>query len=223
MDQQLEIYIKKYILHIEEICIYLIKELKLRNKTDLLNYRNKLKKWEFMVGKIRVCFHGRGCNARYNEIIYDWDFGYGSRWCGINPMLLETTLVNKGITFWDFNKIKEQCEISVVEGKMYKKNGLYYFSIHEEDLIKPDFPQMFDMLVVDYFGKSYKIQRNKVVDRFLRKSNRVYKEIEGFYDKYTLRFILNGEEIYKFYYSDICYSEKANELMKSILIDSGVS
>lgn len=220
MDQKLEKYIREYVLNIEEICTYLIKELNLRNKMDLIRYRGNINQWEFNVGQVRLCFHGRGCVAEYNDFFYDWDFGYGGRWCGVNPLLLETTLERNGITCWDFKQIRENCEIAITEGKMYKKDGLYYFSIMESDLIKPDFPQVFDKLLIDYFGETYEIKRNKVIDRFLRKSNRVYKDIEKYYDKYTLRFFSDGEEVFVFYYSDVGYPEKAIDLMKSILAES---
>lgn len=102
---------------------------------------------------------------------------------------------------------------------MYEKYGLYYFLIMETELIKPNFPQEFDVLIIDYFEETCTIKRNKVIDKFLRKSNKVYKRIENYYDKYTLRFLLDGKEIYKFYYSDVGYPEKAVKLMKSILIE----
>lgn len=219
MDEQLEICIREYFLNIEKICIYLLKELNIHNKMELMKYRYTLNKWEFNVGEIQLCFHGRGCIAKYNENFYDWDFGYGSRWCGVNPILLETTMKKNGINFWDCKQIKEQCEKAVDEGRMYEKYGLYYFSITETELIKPDFPQEFDVLIIDYFEETCTIKRNKVIDRFLRKSNKVYKGIENYYDKYTLRFLLDGKEIYKFYYSDVGYPEKAVKLMKSILIE----
>lgn len=91
--------------------------------------------------------------------------------------------------------------------------------IMETELIKPNFPQEFDVLIIDYFEETCTIKRNKVIDKFLRKSNKVYKRIENYYDKYTLRFLLDGKEIYKFYYSDVGYPEKAVKLMKSILIE----
>lgn len=102
---------------------------------------------------------------------------------------------------------------------MYKKYGLYYFAIMDEELVEPNFPKVFDTLEIEYFKETYTIKRNKIVDRFLRKSNKVYKEIENYYDKYTLRFLLEGKEIYKFYYSDVGYPEKAVDLMKNILIE----
>lgn len=219
MDEQLEIYIREYFFCIEKICVYILKELNLRNKSDLMKYRYALNKWDFYVGEIQLCFHGRGCIARYNGNFYDWDFGYGSRWCGVNPILLETTMKNNGIDYWDHKQIKEQCKNAVDEGKMYEKYGLYYFSLMETELIRPDFPKEFDTLTIEYFGEIYTIKKNKVIDRFLRKSNKIYKEIENCYDKYTLRFLLDGKEIYKFYYSDVCYPEKAVELMKSILTE----
>lgn len=219
MDEQLEIYMREYFCDIEKICIYLLKELKLRNKTELMKYRYALNKWEFNVGEIQLCFHGRGCLAKNNQHFYDWDFGYGSRWCGINPFLLETTMQKNGINKWSYKEIKEQCEKAIVEGKMYKKYGLYYFSLLDNEWIKPDFPKEFDTLMIEYFEQKCVIDRNKIIDRFLRKSNKVYKGVENYYDKYTLKFIFKGKEIYTYYFSDIAYPEKAVELMKNILVE----
>lgn len=219
MDEKLEIYMKDYIKNVEDICLYLLKKLNINNKNDLLKYRYSHNKWEYNVGKIQLCFHGRGCIAKSDNFFYDWDFGYGSRWCGINPFLLEITMKKNGVCDYGYNLIKEQCENAVKEGKMYKKYELYYFSMLESELIKPDFPKEFDVLIVHYFDKTYTINRNKVVERFLKKSNKVYKEIQNYYDKYILRFMLNEKEVYRFYYSDAGYPEKAVELMKSILAD----
>ena len=219
MDEQLERYMRQYFYDIEKICINLIKELKLHNKNELMKYKYSLNKWEFNIGEIQLCFHGKGCIAKNDENFYDWDFGYGSRWCGINPFLLATTMEKNGINEWSYKQIKEQCEKALITGEMYKKYGLYYFSILENELIKPDFPKNFDILIIEYFEQKCIISRNKIVDRFLRKSNKVYKGIENYYDKYTLRFLLKGKEIYKCYFSDVAYPEKAVELMKNILVE----
>lgn len=219
MDKKLEEYIRDYIKNVEKLCENLLRGLDVNNKIDLLKYRNSHNKWEYNIGKIQYCFHGIGCIAKADDFFYDWDFGYGSRWCGVNPLLLETTMRANGIDEYDYEVIKQQCENAIIEGKMYKKYGLYYFHLLESELIIPDFPNEFDTLVIDYFEKRYILNRNKLIDRFLRKSNKVYKEINNYSDKYILRFILNGKEIYKFYYSDVGYPEKAVELMKNILKD----
>lgn len=117
--------------------------------------------------------------------------------------------------------IRQQCQKGVEEGKMYEKYGLYYFSIPETEWIIADFPKEFDTLIIERLGKTYTFQRNKLVDRFLRKSNKVYKNIEDYYDKYTLRFMLNGKEIYQCYFSDVGYPPKAVELMKSMVNNYG--
>lgn len=219
MDKKLEDYMKNYIRDIENICMYLLKELKVNNKSELLRYKYLHNKWEYNVGKIKFCFHGMGCIAKSDDVFYDWDFGYGSRWCGINPILLESTMRKNGLEEYDYKLIKSQCETAIKEGKMYKKYNLYYFSLLENELMVPNFPKEFDVLIIDYFGKRYSINRNKEINRFLRKSNKVYKGIEKYNDKYTLKFILNGKEIYRFYYSDIGYPDKAVELMKNMLIN----
>lgn len=61
--------------------------------------------------------------------------------------------------------------------------------------------------------------RNKVIDRFIRKSRRVYNSIEKSLNKYTLRFILEGKEIYSIPYDDIGYPENAVRIMNDILIN----
>ena len=219
MDEKLEIYMKSYIKNIENICLYVIKELNVNNKIGLLEYKRSHKQWEYQVGKARLYFHGIGCIAKNDDFFYDWDFGYGSRWCGINPFLLERTMEENNLEIYDYKLIKEECEQAVKEGKMYKRYGLYYFSMLESELITPNFPKEFDTLIINHFEEEYVINRNKVIERFLRKSNKVCKGIENYYDRYILRFMLNGKEIYKFYFSDVGYPEKAVNLMKSILAD----
>lgn len=219
MDEKLEMYLRNYIVSVDDICMYILKEMNLNNKKDLMEYRFSDNKMEHYIGKLYVCFHGRGCVVKNNEYFYDWDFGYGSRWCGINPFLVETTMKNNGSKEYDYKEIKQQCENATRVGLMYKKYDLYYFSILESELMTPEFPKEFDVLLVEYFGEKYILKRNKMVDRFLRKSNKVYKNIENYYDKYTLRFMLKDKEVYSFYYSDFGYPEKAIELMQNILIE----
>lgn len=44
----------------------------------------------------------------------------------------------------------EACELAVMEGEMFKKNGLYHYSINKEDTFLPDFPKEYDTLVIEY-------------------------------------------------------------------------
>ena len=50
-----------------------------------------------------------------------------------------------------------------------------------------------------------------------RKSKKIYKQIENNPNKYILRFILDGKEIFSILYSDIGYPENAVKIMDEIL------
>ena len=161
-------------------------------------------------------------NAAFNaEKFIDWDFGYRSRWCGINPWKVSITLKENNsphIEYYDGNLLQTECEQSVKKGIMFKKYGQYYFEMTANDTYKPEFPTEFDTLVVEYFNSSWSIPRSKVIDRFIRKSTRVHKRISMDEDKYTLRFLLKGEEIYTIPYNDICYPENAIKIMSDEII-----
>lgn len=176
---------------------------------------------EFEADGINYRMHGKGCAAFNAEKFIDWDFGYRSRWCGINPWKVSITLKENNsphIEYYDGNLLQTECEQSVKKSIMFKKYGQYYFEMTANDTYKPEFPTEFDTLVVEYFNSSWSIPRNKVIDRFIRKSTRVHKRISMDEDKYTLRFLLKGEEIYTIPYNDICYPENAIKIMSDEII-----
>lgn len=90
--------------------------------------------------------------------------------------------------------MKAECEQAVSLGEMYQKHNLYYFTIPASETFEPQFPKEFDTLIVEHFEDRWVIPRNRMVERFLRKSRRVYKEIGSSLNKYTLRFMLDGKE-----------------------------
>lgn len=223
MEEDLRLIIKEYIKNVDTICNKLIEELNLKTKIDFWKYREIHRKTEYEVNGIKYVLHGRGCIATSNEMFIDWDFGYGSRWCGINPWLLAGTLeYNKDshIKYYDSKRIKAECEQAILNDEMYQKYDLYYFKIPISETFEPDFPKEFDTLVVEHYGTSWIIQRNKVVDRFLRKSKRVYNEIEKSQNLYILRFMFNDKEIYRIPYDDVGYPENAVNIMNDILINA---
>lgn len=220
MKEELRSIIKVYIENVNSVCNNLLKSLDLKTKVDLWEYRNTHNKMEFQLNGISYRFHGRGCVATNDEMFIDWDFGYGSRWCGIEPWLLARTLERNNddhSNYYDGNIIKSECEQAVLDGIMYKKYELYYFTIPVSETYEPDFPKEFDTLIVEHFDTIREVPRNKLVDRFLRKSKRIYTQIEKNQDLYTLRFILNGKEIYSILYNDIGYPENAVEIMNEVL------
>lgn len=217
MDNELEKYLKKYMNDIEVLCENLIISLQMNTKIDLFKDRYLNNKWSYEKNGFNFKFHGIGCSAENDNFYYDWDFGYGSRWCGINPYLFVETMRKNRVILYDFREVQEQCEKAINDGLMYKKYDLYYFVIPKDQLISPRFPNEFDTMIIQHFDEEYIIKRCKVIDRFLRKSNRIDKRIENYRDKYILRFLLKGKEVGQVYYSDIGYPEKAIELMNVIL------
>ena len=71
---------------------------------------------------------------------------------------------------------------------------------------------------MEHLGSSCTIPRNKIIDRFIRKSRRVYNQIDKNKNRYILKFILEGKEIYSISYDDIGYPEKAIEIMSDDIL-----
>lgn len=223
MDGNLKLLIIKYIDNINKMCIQLLDGLNLNTKEEFIKYIAKHRQIEYEVNDVKYILHGAGCIATNEKMFLDWDFGYGSRWCGINPWLLAETLERNNdvyVEYYDSNKIKFECEKAVITGEMYKKYNMYYFTTPINETFEPDFPREYDILIVEHYGEKKVIPRNKVVDRFIRKSRRVHNKIDESLDIYTLKFMLKGKEVYSIPYDDIRYPENAVRIMREILINT---
>ncbi len=227
MEDKLQIILKEYMREVEEVCNILVKNINdseninLRNKYDFFEYRSKCKKMEFEAGGITYRFHGKGCTAFNEDKFIDWDFGYRSRWCGIDPWKVSMTLKRNSspyIEYYDANLLQIACEQLVKNGVMFKKYDQYYFELTENETFKPEFPIEYDTLMIEYFDLSWSIPRNKVIDRFVRKSTRVCNQINKNEDKFILKFLLDGREIYRIPYNDISYPENAVKIMSDEII-----
>lgn len=227
MEEKLKNVLKEYIRDVEDTCNILVRSinnlenLNLKNKYDFFTYRLNCKKIEFEAGGFSYRLHGRGCEAFNKEKYIDWDFGYRSRWCGIDPWKVSMTLESNNspyVEYYDGKLIKTACEQFVREGIMFKKYDLYYFEIPANETFKPEFPTEYDTLIIEYFNLSWYIPRNKVIDRFIRKSTRVHNQIYKNEDKYLLIFLLEGEKIYTIPYNDISYPENAIKIMSDVII-----
>lgn len=224
MDDSLKSIMREYMEMVDSVCIGLMESLQLRTKAELGMYKASHLKYEYEANGITYIFHGRGCCAYSDELYLDWNFGCGSRWCGIDPWLLARTLKRGHHPFAEGrneneigDQISAECGLAATSGEMVKKYDLYYFTIPVSETFKPDFPEQFDTLLVEHLDSVWKIPRNKLVERFLRKSSRVYGKMETYYDLYTLRFLLDGEEVYRIFYADIGYGESAARIMKELL------
>ena len=220
MEHELKEVMKEYIKRVDDVCNNLLVSLNLKNKFDFFEYRSINRLMEFEVNGIEYRMHGIGCIAFNNEMFLNWDFGYRSRWCGIDPYLLSSTLKENNdsrVKYYDGSIIKEACEQAVIDGEMFKKGTRYYFTIPINETYKPNFPSDFDTLIIEHFDLKWIIPRNKIINKFIRKATRVYNEIEKSQNPYTLRFILEGKEIFSILYDDIGYPENAIKVMDEIL------
>ena len=224
MEDGLRTVMKEYIDQVNDVCLRLLAGLCLKSKADFLCSRKLRWGIEHETNGTKYLLHGAGCRACDGERYLDWNFGYGSRWCGIDPWLLARTLEynrDPHTEYYDGNRVKAECEQAVSLGEMYQKHNLYYFTIPVSETFEPQFPKEFDTLIVEHFEDRWVIPRNRMVERFLRKSRRVYKEIGSSLNKYTLRFMLDGKETGTFLYDNVCYPERAVTIMREILINLG--
>ena len=228
MDTKLEIIIKNYTNEVDKACQSLLDEinrlevLNLRSKWDFYDYRSETYKTEFDVADMKYILHGIGCTVlKKDKPFLFWEFGYRSRWCGIDPWKVAMTLQENevdAVDYYDGKLIKEACDEAVTKGEMFEKNGLYYFAILKSETFKPDFPNEFDDLLIIHHDKQRKVKRNKTIDRFLRKSTSVYDQIEQDKNKYTLKFIHQDKEVYSIAYNDIGFPENAIKIMSDDII-----
>lgn len=227
MEEKLQNVLKEYIRNVEEVCNILLKgincseTLKLNNKYDFFAYRSSCEKMEFEVGGFTYRLHGKGCMAYNEKKFIDWDFGYRSRWCGISPWKVAMTLKKNEspyTEFYDGNLILMVCEQFVKKGIMFKQYDQYYFEMTSDETFHPEFPVEYDTLVIEYINSSWSIPRNKIIERFIRKSTKIHNQINKAEDKYILRFLLDGKEVYTIPYNDASYPENAVKIMSDEII-----
>lgn len=159
--------------------------------------------------------------ALNEKLFIDWDFGYRGRWCGIDPWKVAMTLKRNNSSYaeyYDGNLIQKECEQFVEKGIMFKQYNQYYFELMEKETFKPEFPAEYDTLIVEYRNLNWVIPRDKVIDRFIRKSVRVDKQINNNEDNYTLKFLLDGKELFIIPYDDVSYPENAVKIMSDEII-----
>jgi len=97
--------------------------------------------------------------------------------------------------FYDGNYIKKICIDTGLKGEMFEKYNQYYFVLQNDDTFKPDFSRD-DTLIIEYSDFKWSIQRNKTIDRSIRKSSQIHNGIIGNINNYVLKFTYEGKEIY---------------------------
>lgn len=227
MEERVRVIIDGYIKDVNEVCHKLLEgineqeNLRLRTKWDFFEYRSIAGRMEFDVNGIGYRLHGKGCFAFSDDFFLNWDFGYRSRWCGIDPWMLGMTLRRNESDcpeFYDGKLINDACRQALADGRMFEKYGLYYYSIPAEETFKPDFPEDFDRLVIEHFEDRWDLPRNKVIDRFLRKSTRIHNQVYNSENLYFLRFFSRGKEVYSIPYDDVCYPENSIKIMSDDIL-----
>lgn len=227
MDNKVKAIFDDYIASVNEVCCRLLngineqEKLKLRTKWDFFEYRSITRKMEFDINGIIYRLHGNGCFAFSDELFLNWNFGYRSRWCGIEPWIVGMTLKKNNsdhIEYYDGELLKKACEKALQDGEMFEKNGLYHYSIPMKETFIPDFPKEYETLAIERFDDKWVLPRNKIIDRFMRKSNRVYNQVHNNENKYSLKFLLDEKEIYSIPYDDISYPENAIKIMSDEII-----
>ena len=123
MEDGLRTVMKEYIDQVNDVCLRLLAGLCLKSKADFLCSRKLRWGIEYEINGTKYLLHGAGCRACDGERYLDWNFGYGSRWCGIDPWLLARTLEynrDPHTEYYDGNRVKAECEQAVSLGEMYR-------------------------------------------------------------------------------------------------------
>lgn len=227
MEEKLQTILQNYIEKIELLCERLLEEinftehLDLKTKYDFFLYRATCRKMEFQVNGVKYRLHGIGCTAYNDDFFIDWDFGYRSRWYGIDPWKVALTLkMSKDINteFYDGDLVKSRCDLLVEKDILFQHKNQYYFKIQKQEVFVPQFPENYDTLIIEWSGQRWEIPRKKEIDKFIRKSIWVYDKIDEDKNKCMLRFLLQGKELYQIPYSDTAYPESAVKIMSDVVL-----
>ncbi|SEQ05973.1 hypothetical protein SAMN02910289_01146 [Lachnospiraceae bacterium RM5] len=228
MDKKFLEAVKFYLYIVENACNLLIdyirnkEQIYIINKYDLYDYLHKKHVFEFVEGERKYCFHGKGCTVLINDKpMIDWDFGYRSCWCGVEPFKMALTLKSssyKDFNYYDGKYIKKQCEQYLSEKKMYYYSGQYYIDLIKFNYKKIKFPIIYDKMIIEYNGISRSYPKCKSIDKFIKKSNVIYEKINYLKNNYTLVFYYQNNEIARIPYNDIAYPDAAVKIMNGEII-----
>ncbi len=216
----------EYFKVVQEFCkrlmnsIYTDKGVPLSSKYDLCEYLNRTRERKFYIEIYTYMFHGNGCTVfQDNEAIIDWDFGFGSWWCGIEPFKMARTLEHLGTINGRFTKdiIESKCEKYVEKKIFIKRHNQYYPDLIRIDSKQISLPQDYDKLIIGYKGTEVVFDKCDEIDRFIRKSTRIYKKISSL-DNYLLSFYKDNRVVCQVPYNDIAYPANAVKIMSDQII-----
>ena len=171
---------------------------------------------------VKYVFHGSGCTVFENDVIIaDWDFGYRNLWCGINPFKMALTLKNNNYTdsiFYNADYINGLCEKYTEQNDLVFYNNQYYINLLNKGIRKTNFPADYDELIIWRNGKEIKYPRSNGLDKFIRKSREIYKDIDTLGNNSILIFMDKSKEVYRIPYNDVAYPDAAVDIMTNLIL-----
>lgn len=193
----------------------------IKNKSDLYDFLRNNQQSVFDLGERNYHFHGVGCSVSANDKqIIAWDFGYRSWLCGIEPYKMALTLSNFSSDLeeiFDAERISELCKVEAENGNMTEHDGQYYINLLSLETENYSFPKEYESLIIERRNVRNEFSRSKLTDRFIRKSTKIYKNINELEDNMVLIFIKGNTEVGRFLYNDIAYPDSAVKIMDEIL------
>ncbi len=228
MDEKFLKAVKTYYHIVEEACNLLVENIVKRdqvtilNKFELYDYLHKKLVLEYAIDERKYFFHGGGCTVYINDIpMIEWDFGYRSWWCGIDPFKMAETLKSfsyEETEYYDRTYIKNECEHYLAQKELYLYRGQYYIDLLKIRCRKMKISTDYERMIVEYKGISKSYLKCKSIDKFIRKSINVYDGIDKLPNNYTLVFLKQNVEIARILYNDIAYPASAVKIMNGEII-----
>lgn len=223
MNCEFELAVSMYYKIVKDLCLSLINNINktenilIHDKFELYSYFRKKKQTIFYVCGKRYVLHGSGMTVFFNnKIVADWDFGYRNLWCGIDPFKMAITLKNfnfKIADFYDGIYINEICKEYYSTNDLILHGNQFYINYLNKGTKKIDFPSYFDTLIIKYNGKEKAFKASKIINKFIRKANEIYKDIEKLDDSFELLFIHDNNEVSRILYNDFAYPKSAVEIL----------
>ena len=97
------------------------------------------------------------------------------------------------------NFIKNKCEQYLLEKKIYYYKNQYYINMLKMGCENISFPINYDKVVIEFKGLSKTFVKCKNIDKFIRKSNSIYKGIFKLKNNYILVFYCCQQLFIDFY------------------------
>ena len=227
MDRSLELAARRYYSIVKSAykdfvdCVKEQQSIEINSVPELYEYLRNSQKNIFSVGNSTYHFHGGGCSVYLNDKqIVAWDFGNRSWLCGIDPYKMALTLSNNDSDLEEHltaEQITELCDVEVEKGNMTKHFSQYCINLLSLETEAYSFPAEYDSLVIAQNSKRYEYSRTQAIDRFIRKSTKVYKHIDELDHNWILVFMKDNVEVGRYLYNDIAYPESAVRIMDELI------